>query len=107
MSDHVRGEDILRIEHKLDAIIFYLAEMTGTPPRKMPNKIPGLSTLTGGKCPITGTDIHYILDVKTGQPRRKDGMHSGVLEVGPISSDEALSAKFESVMLKKGSLSED
>ena len=100
----IKGEDILRIEHKLDAVIAYLKAMTGEAPLPMPKKVPGLSTMTNGVCPITDTPIHYTIDVSTGQPRRKDGLHSGMTETGPISS--ASSFKSNSVMMGKGNLDE-
>jgi len=76
----IKGEELIRIEHKLDAILTYLAAMTDMPPVQMPTPIPGLGGLTDSKCPITGTGIYLMMDPATGKPMRKDGLRSGLVE---------------------------
>ena len=76
----IKGEELIRIEHKLDAILTYLGAMTDMPPIQMPKPIPGLGGLTDGKCPITGTGIHLTVDPASGKPMRKDGLRSGLVE---------------------------
>lgn len=76
----IKGEDIIRIEHKLDAILWYIRNMTGVPPIDMPKLIPGMSGMTDGKCPITNTPIYLTIDPSTGKPARQDGLSSGLVE---------------------------
>lgn len=76
----IKGEDIIRVEHKLDAILWYLRTMTGVPPVNMPKTIPGMSGMTDGKCPITDTPIYLTIDPATGKPSRRDGLSSGLVE---------------------------
>lgn len=76
----MKSTDLLRIEHKLDALLFYLREMTHQPPRTMPKPIPGMGGMTDGTCPITNSSIHYFIDVATGDVRRKDGLDVGLVE---------------------------
>jgi len=76
----IKGEEIIRIEHKLDAILWYLKTMTGVPPIDMPKPIPGMNGMTDGKCPITNTSIYLTIDPSTGKPSRKDGLSSGLVE---------------------------
>lgn len=75
-----KGEEFLRIEHKLDAILTYLSAMTDMPPIQMPKPIHGLGGMTDSKCPITHTPIYMTLDPATGKPMRKDGLQSGLVE---------------------------
>lgn len=77
----INGEELIRIEHKLDAILTYLGAMTDMPPIQMPKPIPGLGGLTDSKCPITGTDIYLTIDPTTGKPVRKDGLRTGLVGV--------------------------
>lgn len=79
----MNNEDVLRIEHKLDAILWYLKEITGIPPKDMPKPILGLSGKTDGVCPITNTDIYYSSDVN-GKIKRVDGLTSGTLNLVPL-----------------------
>lgn len=79
----MNSEDILRIEHKLDAILWYLRELTGIPAKEMPKPIFGSSGKTDGVCPITDTDIYYNMDVH-GKVRRQDGLNSGTQSINPL-----------------------
>jgi hypothetical protein len=84
----MRGEDVLRIEHKLDALLWYMQELTGIPPKQMPKQIPGAGGLTDGVCPITLTPIQYQVDVNSGSVSRRDGLTSGVISSGPVKLPE-------------------
>jgi hypothetical protein len=101
----INGEDVLRIEHKLDAILWYLKEMTGVPPRDMPKQIPGLGGLTNGKCPITNTDIYYLLDVNTGKVSRFDGLKSGVTSGSAVKMPD--NKPNNTILLRKVDIYED
>ena len=79
-----KGEDFVRLEHKLDAILTYLARLTGEKPIAMPKPIVGLNGMTDGKCPITQTPIYLRIDPKTGKVVREDGLSTGLIEAGPI-----------------------
>lgn len=79
----MNSEDVLRIEHKLDAILWYLREITGIPPKDMPRPLLGLSGKTDGTCPITNTDIYYNMDIH-GKVRRQDGLSSGTQSINPL-----------------------
>ena len=88
----LNGETIVRIEHKLDAILFYLRNLTGEMPIALEKPIPGLNGLTNGKCPITNTDIYLRLDAKEGKIIREDGLRTGLIEGGlPAQLDTSLS----------------
>ena len=76
----MKSTDLLRIEHKLDALLFYLRDLTSQPPRMMPRPIPGMGGMTDGVCPITGSSIYYYIDVTTGDVRRKDALTTGLVE---------------------------
>lgn len=95
----IKGEELIRIEHKLDAILTYLSVMTDLPPIQMPKPIPGLGGLTDGKCPITGTGIHLTVDPSTGKPMRKDGLRSGLIETNLFPEPPSFSSS--SVVLGK------
>lgn len=83
------GEEFIRLEHKLDAILVYLMQLTGERPLPMPSIVPGLGGMTNGKCPITGSSIHLKIDPKTGKAVREDALTSGLVEAGAIN-DPAL-----------------
>ena len=74
------GESNVRIEHKLDAILYYLKRLTGDEPIPLSKPIPGLNGLTNGICPITQTQIHLKLDPKLGVVVREDGLSTGLIE---------------------------
>ena len=93
----MRGEDILRIEHKLDVLINYLHGITNVPPAPMPQPIKGGSGATTGNCPITGSPIRYILEPQSGDVRRVDALHSGVRTLGPVPSAPITHKTSESV----------
>lgn len=95
----MKSTDLVRIEHKLDAILFYLRDLAHTPPRPMPRPIPGMAGMTDGVCPITGSPIYYHIDVETGEIRRKDGLTTGLVEA-PLPKLPAEGAS-KSVMLAK------
>jgi hypothetical protein len=94
----MKGEDILRIEHKLDAILWYLRELTGIPPKQMPRQIYGMGGLTDGKDPITDTPIYYNVDVLSGTVTRKDGLNSGVISSGAVGQPQV--KEYTSIILK-------
>lgn len=98
----IRGEDLLRIEHKLDVLIQYLTgeNISGSPAPDMPKMIPGMGGMTNGVCPITKTAIYYHLDPKSGQVKRSDGLTSGVVETSPYTGTPNTASK--SVMLTGG-----
>jgi len=83
----VKGEDLLRIEHKLDVIIQYLCGLNavGSPAPDMPKMIPGMGGMTDGKCPITLTPIHYHVDPISGGAKRVDGLKSGMTDTSPFT----------------------
>ncbi len=91
----ISGETILRLEHKLDLIIGYLSGKIPhqAPPKDMPKLIPGMGGLTEGTCPITNTPIYYLIDPKSGQVRRSDGLSSGIVETKPIMQTPAIGSK--------------
>ena len=93
------GEEYIRIEHKLDAILFYLKRLTGEDPIPLEKPIRGLSGLTNGWCPITKTPIYLSIDPKTGKVKRSDGLSTGLVEGSmPTLPDTSLGAN--SLMLK-------
>jgi len=79
-----KGEDFVRLEHKLDAILFYLKHLTGEQPKQMPKVIPGLSGMTDGICPITESPIYFKIDAKSGKVVREDGLSTGIVPTGSI-----------------------
>jgi hypothetical protein len=95
----IGGEDILRIEHKLDVIIQYLCGLNikGAPAPDMPKLIPGMGGMTDGKCPITLTPIHYHVDPISGLAKRSDGLKSGMTDTSPYKGVPSTSST--SVML--------
>jgi hypothetical protein len=97
----MKGEDLIRIEHKLDALLWYMQELTGIPPKDIPRQIPGAGGMTNGVCPITRTPIYYHVDVNSGSVVRKDGLTSGVVSSSPISMPEV---KGYSVTILNGGL---
>lgn len=99
----MKGEDILRIEHKLDVLIWYMRELTGIPPKQMPRQIHGMGGMTDGKDPVTDTPIYYNVDVLSGTVTRKDGLNSGVVASGPISQPQIK----EYVSVLRGDIRED
>ena len=74
------SEENIRIEHKLDAILFYLKRLTGEDPIPLEKPIPGLNGLTNNICPITNTPVYLNIDAKTGKVKRSDGLSSGLVE---------------------------
>ena len=92
----MKSTDVIRLEHKLDAILFYLKELTGKPARPMPQPIPGMSGMSDGVCPITGSPITYHIDVTTGDVRRSDALAVRLVEA-PLPKLPAVDNK--SVML--------
>ena len=81
------SETVLRIEHKLDVIIAYLSGQVAphSLPRDMPKLIPGMGGMTDGVCPITQTPIHYLIDPRSGDVKRSDGLSSGMVDTKPIA----------------------
>lgn len=79
------GEEFIRLEHKLDAILVYLMRLTGEKPAPMPTIVPGLGGVTDGSCPVTGSAIHLKIDPKTGKAVREDALSSGLIEAGAIN----------------------
>ncbi|MEC8306973.1 MAG: hypothetical protein VXZ72_03905, partial [Chlamydiota bacterium] len=79
-----KGEDFVRLEHKLDAILVYLKRLTGEPPSPMPKMVPGLGGMTDGSCPITGSPIYFKVDPKSGKVIREDALTTGVVDSGSI-----------------------
>lgn len=79
----MNSEDLLRIEHKLDALLWYMKEITGIPPKSMPKPLYGASGKTDGVCPITDTDIYYNVD-SSGRIKRTDGLSSGTFVINPL-----------------------
>jgi hypothetical protein len=100
----ISGEALLRIEHKLDALLLYMRGMTGMPPAQMPKPILGMGGLTGSKCPITDTDIYVIIDPITGKASRKDGLSTGIIETSVFPEQPTFASK--SVILGKSTMSE-
>jgi hypothetical protein len=86
-------EALLRVEHKLDVVIDYVHGMTNVPPRDIALPIPGGGGATGGKCPITGTDIRYAVDTETGAVHRTDGLLRGLASALPVPTPEPWSAR--------------
>lgn len=78
------GEDLIRIEHKLDAILWILRETTGITPRSLPQRIPGMGGITTGVCPITLSPIEYHADAKTGRVYRRDALRVDIVDIGRI-----------------------
>jgi len=101
----IKGEELIRIEHKLDAILTYLAAITDMPPIQMPKTIIGLGGLTDGKCPITGTSIYLTIDPDSGKPMRKDGLRSGLVETTLFPDPPAFSST--SVVLGRSAMTGD
>jgi hypothetical protein len=81
----MRGEDIIRIEHKLDALLWYMRKLTGEMPTQLQQPLPGMGGMTGNRCPITDTPVYLTVDPKTGDIVRKDGLSSGVIPPGRVS----------------------
>jgi hypothetical protein len=83
----VSGEDLLRIEHKLDVLIQYMCGVNavGNPAPDMPKLIPGMGGMTDGVCPITRSAIHYHVDPRSGNVRRTDGLKSGMTDTSPYT----------------------
>ena len=79
------GEEFIRLEHKLDAILVYLMRLTGERPSPMPSIVPGLGGMTDSKCPITDSTIHLKVDPRTGKAVREDALSSGLVEAGAIN----------------------
>ena len=100
----ISGEALLRIEHKLDAILFYMRGMTGMPPAQMPKPIPGMRGMTSSKCPITDTHIYILIDPVTGKASRKDGLSTGIVETSGFPERPTFASK--SVILGKTPMSE-
>jgi hypothetical protein len=82
-------EALLRIEHKLDVLIAYLHGMTNVPPQDIPKPLPGLGGETDGRCPITGTKIHYQYSPQTGAVARVDGLLTGIPKSLPVPEPPA------------------
>lgn len=81
----MRGEDLIRIEHKLDAVLWYLRNLTGEMPVQLSPPLPGLDGTTANTCPITNTAVKLQIDPKTGDVVRKDGLSSGVYAPGTVA----------------------
>jgi len=78
------GEELIRIEHKLDVIIWLLREAYGGTPRALPQRIPGMGGITTGVCPITLSPIEYHADAKTGRIYRRDALRVDLVDIGRI-----------------------
>ena len=100
----ISGEELLRIEHKLDAILIYMRGMTGISPAQMPKPIPGMRGMTGSKCPITDTNIYLYVDPVTGKASRRDGLSTGIVETSAFPEQPTFTSK--SVVLGKTSMRE-
>jgi len=81
----MRGEDLIRIEHKLDALLWYMRKLTGEMPVPLSPPIPGLDGRTNNTCPITDTVVRLQIDPKSGDVVRRDGLSSGVFAPGTVS----------------------
>lgn len=93
------GEELIRIEHKLDAILWMLREELGRAPRPLPQRIPGMGGITTGVCPITLSPISYHADAKTGRIYRTDALKVDLVDIGRIPDPPAL--ENAAVMLSK------
>ena len=93
------GEEFIRLEHKLDAILTYLKRLTGEEPIKLERPIPGLGGLTNNMCPITNSPIYINIDPTTGKVKRTDSLSTGLVEGSiPAVPDTRLGSS--SLMLK-------
>ena len=101
----ITGEQVARIEHKLDVLITYLKALTGDMPEDMPKQIPGMGGMTTGTCPITNTPIYIRIDPRSGDVRRTDGLKTGLVEVHV--NPETNSFVSNSVVLGKSPMGND
>ena len=92
------SESNIRLEHKLDCILWYLKRLTGEDPPQLERPIPGLNGLTNGICPITNTSVYLRVDPKSGLVHREDGLTSGLVE-GAIPALPDNPSKFKGIML--------
>ena len=94
----VSGETIARIEHKLDAILTYLKNLTGEDPIPLHKPMHGLNGLTNNVCPVTNTPVYLTLDPKTGDVVRSDGLSTGLVK-SPIPHGLEQNSAYKPFML--------
>jgi hypothetical protein len=92
------SEANVRLEHKLDILIWYLKRLTGEDPLPLERPIPGLNGLTNGVCPITNTSIYLRVNPKSGLVHREDGLATGLVE-GAMPPLPDSPSKFKGIML--------